>query len=112
MNALLYTASLARKRAASPAGVDYADMTITVTDDIAAADDGVTYLWPVYLGGPGAPAGKIGVSNDTAFFTYGGENFAFQVYEGGSGGAVFTVSGDVGGISIGTHDIQWQVYEE
>jgi len=36
--------------------------------------------------------------------------YAFLVAEGGTGGVAFTVTGDVGSITVGSTDYQWQVY--
>lgn len=91
--------------------VDYADITITVSGDIASADDGVTYNWPVFVGGTGAPAGKLRVRNDIAYFTYSSVNYAFSVSEGGTGGVAFTVTSDVGSITVGSTDYRWDVYQ-
>ncbi len=90
--------------------MSYADINITVTDDVASADDGVTYSWLVWQGGSGAPAGKLRVSNDLAFFTDGSTNYIFNVAEGGTGGVTFTVTADVGSITVISTDYQWQVY--
>jgi len=91
--------------------VVYADIDITVVDDVASADDGATFSWEVWEGGTGAPTGKMRVSNDRAFFTYDGTNYIFEVSEGGTGGVTFTVTDDVGSITVGATDYQWQVYE-
>ena len=92
------------------AAVDYADITITVTGDIASATDGVAYSWDVWQGGGGAPDGKMRVVHDVAYFTYSGTKYAFIVAEGGTGGVAFTVTADVGSITVGPTDYQWQVY--
>ena len=94
----------------TPAVIDYADITITVTGDIATATDGVGYSWDVFEGGSGAPAGKLRVSGDIAYFTDAATNYAFLVAEGGTGGVAFTVTSDVGSITVGATDYQWQVY--
>ena len=93
------------------AAIDYADITITVVDDVASADDVATFSWDVWEGGPGAPDGKLRVTNDIAYFTYNGVDYAFTVAEGGTGGVTFTVTNDVGSITVGSTDYQWQVYE-
>jgi len=94
----------------TPPVIDYADITITVTGDIATATDTVDYSWDVWEGGSGSPAGKLRVVNNIAYFTDAATNYAFLVAEGGTGGVAFTVTGDVGSITVGSTDYQWQVY--
>jgi hypothetical protein len=93
-----------------PQVIDYADITITVVGDVASATDGVAYSWEVWEGGLGAPANKLGVSGDIAFFSHSGTDYQFLVSPGGSGGVSFTVTNDVGSITVGASDYQWPVY--
>lgn len=91
---------------------DYADATITVADDIATFDDGVTeWSWLVEEAGPGAPAGKIGLSGNHAVFTHDSNNYRFQVSFNGAGAATIEVTDDIATITIGATDIQWEVFE-
>jgi hypothetical protein len=107
-----------RRRRASPAlfgsqeSEFFADATITVIGDVATTDVGGTdYSWEVEAAGPGAPAGKLGVINDVAVFTYLSVNYRFQVSGGGAGSAAIAVTDDTATITIGAEDIEWEVHE-